>query len=176
MNAIPKRPLARLRHAASSDLPFLSQMLFEAFFWRPTQPRPDFSEFAHTNPEYQKLLADWGRPGDTALIAEIYNRPVGAAWYRYWSDAVHSYGYVNAETPELGIGVKRRWRRQGIGRALLRALLSEAARQGVRQISLSVEPDNPARRLYESEGFDLISQAGGAWTMVASIQADAGHR
>jgi ribosomal protein S18 acetylase RimI-like enzyme len=42
----------------------------------------------------------------------------------------------------------------GAGRALLRAAVEEARRQGARRITLRVLGHNtPARRLYESEGF-----------------------
>jgi ribosomal protein S18 acetylase RimI-like enzyme len=163
-----KQPV-RIRLARIDDLPFLRQMLFEAFFWRADRPRPEYSDFANTNPEFMKLLADWGRPGDTGVIAEAGGQPAGAAWYRRWTDDLHSYGYVNAGTPELGIGVRSDYRGQGIGRALLRALLAEATRQGVSYLSLSVEVDNYARRLYESEGFVKIGQVGGAWTMVRQV-------
>lgn len=159
----------KLRLGEPDDLPLLRRMLFEAFFWREGQPRPVYADFARENLEFQKLLADWGRPGDLAVIAEVGNLVAGAAWCRKWTDELHSYGYVNAETPELGIGVQGEWRGRGIGRALLRALLAEAARQGVRQVSLSVEPANYARRLYESEGFVKIGRVGGAWTMVKEI-------
>ena len=46
------------------------------------------------------------------------------------------------------------FRRLGLGRALLRAQLRQAASQGFARASLLVDPANPgARRLYESVGF-----------------------
>jgi len=44
-----------------------------------------------------------------------------------------------------------------------------AAAAGFRAISLSVEPDNPARRLYERAGFTRAGTVGGAWTMRATL-------
>ncbi|WP_374228939.1 GNAT family N-acetyltransferase [Ktedonobacter sp. SOSP1-52] len=41
----------------------------------------------------------------------------------------------------------------GIGGALIQALLSAAAEQGWSALSLSVDRENPARRLYERYGF-----------------------
>jgi ribosomal protein S18 acetylase RimI-like enzyme len=155
-----------LNPAAAGDLGFLRRMLFEAFFWRPDQPRPDYAEFAQTNLEFQKLLKGWGRPGDAGIIAKINNQPIGAAWYRLWTAQVHSYGYIDPKTPEIGIGVRSENRRQGIGKSLLRALLDTAAVQGFAQISLSVEPDNPALRLYTSQGFLKVGRVDGSWTMV----------
>jgi len=155
-----------LSPASLGDLEFLQRMLYEAFFWRPDRPRPGYAGFSQTNLEFQKLLGDWGRPGDAGHIAIMNDQPVGAAWYRLWTEGVHSYGYIDPETPEIGIGVRPENRRQGIGRKLLRALLGTAASQGFAQISLSVEPENPALGLYSSEGFVKVGRVDGSWTMV----------
>lgn len=44
----------------------------------------------------------------------------------------------------------------GVGTRLLRALLDEAAADG-RSVTIHVEPANPAKRLYERLGFELVS-------------------
>ena len=54
---------------------------------------------------------------------------------------------------ELGIGVVGEARGRGVGRALLAALRELAREQGYRALSLSVDRQNPARRLYERAGF-----------------------
>lgn len=158
----------QVRRASISDLPFLEAMLFEAAFWRPALLRPPL-EVALRRPDVAKLLLRWGRRGDTALLAVSSHRDaVGAAWYRFWSRDDHSYGFVSEEIPELAIGVREDARGHGVGGLLLRELLAEAGRQAVAQVSLSVEVDNPARRLYEREGFEKIGGEGNAWTMVAT--------
>ena len=60
-------------------------------------------------------------------------------------------------------------RGKGYGDELLSGLLAQAKRDGFRQISLSVEPDNPALRLYERHGFEKVGESGGSWTMVARL-------
>jgi ribosomal protein S18 acetylase RimI-like enzyme len=160
-----------LRPLTSADLPFLGQMLFEAFFWRVDTPRPAYAEFAAHNAEFHKLISGWGRAGDAGVVAEAGGQPaayqpVGAAWYRLWTDEVHSYGYVDTQTPEIGIGVAAAWRGRGVGRALLQALLDTARKQGFAQVCLSLEVDNPALRLYQSEGFEQVGTLENAWTMV----------
>ena len=158
----------RLRQARVSDLPFLEEMLFEAAFWRPSLPRPRL-EVGLLRPELATLLLGWGRPGDTALLAvSTAAHSLGAAWYRFWSKDDHSHGFVSEQIPELAIGVRQEVRGQGIGGLLLRALLDEASRQGITQVSLSVELDNPALRLYERLGFEKTGRKGNAWTMVAN--------
>ena|GEM_PF-1775053 len=162
--------MAALRacRASISDLPFLEEMLFEAAFWRPSLPRPSL-EVGLRRPELAKLLLGWGRRGDTALLAVSASaHSLGAAWYRFWSKDDHSYGFVSEQIPELAIGVRQEARGRGVGGLLLRELLAEAGRQGIAQVSLSVEVDNPALRLYERVGFEKIGREGNAWTMVAN--------
>lgn len=154
-----------VRPALPADLPILRSALAWAILWRAPDPIPDpAAVIAGTGHAY--LLADWGRPGDAAVVAEAAAGPVGAAWYRYWSDDHHSYGYLDAACPELGIGVDPRYRGRGIGAQLLDSLIDLAASRGVARLSLSVESDNPALRLYERTGFVRQCRVGGSWTMV----------
>ncbi|HEY8473905.1 MAG TPA: ribosomal protein S18-alanine N-acetyltransferase [Natronosporangium sp.] len=56
------------------------------------------------------------------------------------------------------IAVRRDAQRRGVGRALLEALLAEAARHRVRRVLLEVAVDNaPAQKLYAQYGFEPIS-------------------
>jgi ribosomal protein S18 acetylase RimI-like enzyme len=159
----------RIRPSESTDVPFLRQMLYEAAYWR-GDIRPDF-EAGLSTPEFRKLLADWGRDGDLAVVAEDASQPVGAAWLRFWDDQDHSFGYVSSDVPELGIGVVETYRNMGIGRRLMERLLSDVARAGTERVSLSVERDNPALHLYETLGFKVVGTVGNAYTMVASAGA-----
>jgi ribosomal protein S18 acetylase RimI-like enzyme len=143
-------------------------MLFEAFHWNPEAVRTPI-ESLRADPEFRKLLAGWGRLGDAAWIAQSKGKRIGAAWYRLWSDDCHSYGYVAADTPELGIAVRPANRTQGVGRTLLRSLIQSARGAGVRSLSLSVDPDNFACQLYEAEGFRKIGEAGTSWTLVLEL-------
>jgi ribosomal protein S18 acetylase RimI-like enzyme len=161
--------MTTLRRATHAELPFLRRMLFEAAYWRPGLARPAL-ELGLERPDLVPLLQGWGRAGDTAVVAEnASGELLGAAWYRFWSPACHSYGFVSAAVPELGIGVRSEARGRGVGGRLLRALLAEARAQGVDQVSLSVELDNPAIRLYERLGFRRVGSVGGACTMLAEV-------
>ncbi len=158
-----------IRAGKSGDLTFLRRMLYEAAYWRGTD-LPEI-ELGLSTPQLSKLLSDWGRKGDTAVVAEDESTAIGAAWFRFWDDANHSFGYVSSEVPELAIGVAMEHRGRGVGRKLIQALICEAADAGIARISLSVERDNPALHLYESVGFKVIGHGGNPCTMVISARA-----
>jgi ribosomal protein S18 acetylase RimI-like enzyme len=157
-----------VRPLDSTDRAFLEEMLFEAFFWNPAWPRPTLAVFRE-QPEFTKLLADWGRPGDRGVLAEERRTGLGAAWFRLWTPELHSYGFVDAEIPELGIAVVSAHRSKGVGRTLLRALMVIAREDGHRALSLSVSPSNYARAFYESEGFEKVGESGTSWTLVLQL-------
>jgi len=171
VTARPDAP-ARVRPATDADAAFLETMLFEAFFWDPGMTRPPFETF-RAQPEVAILLAGWGRPGDRAVVAVASGAPAGAAWYRLWTAATHSYGFVDEATPEIGIAVDGAHRRRGLGRALLRALIAAARADSHPALSLSVSPANPARRLYESEGFRKVGESGTSWTLRLDLSGGA---
>ncbi len=124
---------------------------------------------AETDVPLERYVAGWGRRGDSALLAIDEFQPVGAAWYRLFQADEPGYGFVDADTPELTIAIVPSRRGRGLGEQLLAALLEQAKAAGYTQISLSVEPDNPALRLYEQHGFAKVGERGGAWVMLAPL-------
>ncbi|MBN2469894.1 MAG: GNAT family N-acetyltransferase [Anaerolineae bacterium] len=158
-----------LREAQPADLPFLREMLYEAVFWRARDDRPSFEE-GLAYPEVGKVLADWGeRDGDTAVIAAIDSIPIGAAWYRFWTDDNPIRGYANAVTPVVVIGVHSDYRHQGVGKKLMDGLIDCAAKQAVRRLSLSVSKDNYAIHLYRQKGFREYADKGDWLIMVRDV-------
>jgi ribosomal-protein-alanine N-acetyltransferase len=157
-----------IREARREDERFLSEMLYEATTWR-TGPERFPAREVLSLPEIAVYIGGWGRPGDEGLIAEAETgEPVGAAWYRLFSEAAHGFGFVNAETPELTIAVRQDLRGRGIGGALLEELIASARKAGLRALSLSVEPDNPALRVYERAAFRVIG-TGKVLTMIRDL-------
>lgn len=160
------------RLATKADFPFLREMLFEAAYWRTDVEKPPF-EVGLARPDVALILEDWGRRGDVAVVAcSPEEELLGFAWYRFWTVEVHSYGFVDTGTPELGIAVREGHRRRGIGTGLLESLLAHARDLGIRQVSLSVEQDNPALALYEKLGFQQVSVVNNAWTMAIRLESD----
>jgi GNAT superfamily N-acetyltransferase len=134
-------------------------MLRHAYYWRERVPGSLTSRY----------VRGWGRAGDTAVIALENGFPVGAAWYRLFRADEPGYGYVDEKTPELAIAVVPSKRGHGIGDELLKALLQKARDGGFAKLSLSVEPGNPARKLYERHGFEVVDEGAEAWKMVAHL-------
>jgi GNAT superfamily N-acetyltransferase len=152
------------RPAEADDFSFLATMLGEAAVWRPDKPTPTAREVM-ADPRYAMYLAGWPRPGDHGLVAE-QDEPLGAAWYRTYTEMSHGYGFVAEDVPELSIAVIASRRREGIGRRLLVDLVEASVAQGHPALSLSVNDDNPARFLYESVGFQPVEHHGLSWTMI----------
>jgi ribosomal protein S18 acetylase RimI-like enzyme len=109
-----------------------------------------------------------GRPGDLGVVAED-DSAIGAAWIRLLPESDPGFGFVNASTPELSMGVVQKSRGQGVGAQLLEALISSARAHNLDGISLSVEPDDYARRLYERVGFREVSELSGSLTMLLRL-------
>ncbi len=67
------------------------------------------------------------------------------------------------------MGVVQAWRGRGVGSCLLDALIAAAREEGLTSLSLSVEPDNRARRLYERVGFRQVDEVSGSPTMLLRL-------
>ena len=114
-------------------------------------------------PELQVYLADFGiRPGDHCLVAEAGEKVVGASWCRIIED----YGHIDNNTPSLAISLLPEYRGRGIGTQLLTALLRLLRENGYRQVSLSVQKENPALRLYQRTGFRILAETGPEYLML----------
>ena len=151
--------MIEIRDLTEDDLEFLGEMLYAALAWRPDVELPP-AEWVLAHPQVVVFHAGWGRDGDTALVADEDGRRQGIVWYRFFTDAEHGEGYVDEQTPELAIAVVDGSRGRGIGRQLLVAAHERARHDGISRISLSVDPDNPARRLYERVGYEPVGDNG----------------
>ncbi|MGF1473693.1 MAG: GNAT family N-acetyltransferase [Rubrobacteraceae bacterium] len=158
-----------VRRGGPDDHAFLQDMLYEAVSWRPGQTRPP-REAVLGDPFLRRYVEGFGRRGDAAVISLHGATRIGAAWYRLFSARKPGYGFVDPRTPELSIGVAPGYRKKGAGTALLRALMEVAREQGFDALSLSVEVDNPAIRLYRRLGFETASLAGNACTLRVSLR------
>ncbi len=128
-----------LRAAASADLAAVAAIELSCFASDPW-PRESFEAFLD-------------RAGVTFIVAEDSREAT-----------VEIAGYailiqVADEGELLNLAVAGPARRRGVGGALLAAVLSAAARDGVRTVYLEVRESNEgARRLYESGGFAEVGR------------------
>ncbi|NEQ95481.1 MAG: GNAT family N-acetyltransferase [Cyanothece sp. SIO2G6] len=152
-----------IRPLALEDEPFLWEMLYQAIHvpeGQTTLPR----EVVQI-PELARYVQGWGREGDCGFLGSntLTHQPIGAVWLRLPIGKYKGYGYVDDDTPELSIAVYPEYRAQGLGTQLLTCLF--ASEWGRSPISLSVSVDNPAVRLYERFGFEVVNRNDGSLTM-----------
>ena len=155
--------MAAVRRATAEDAAFLWQVLAVAADWRADARVRDVAEVM-ADPALAHYVAGWPAPRDVGFVADE-DGPVGAAWWRFFTEQDPGYGFVDAATPEISIGVTAGFRRRGLGTALLEVLIDEARQLGVPALSLSVETGNPARSLYQRLGFVTRARTGGSLTM-----------
>ena len=151
-----------VRASQKSDEPFLWAMLYQALYvpeGEPPLPREIVQQ-----PELSQYVREWGQPDDVGLIALAGEKPVGAVWLRL----IKAYGYVDDQTPELSIAVLPEFRGKGLGTRLMQELLA-AVKGHYAAISLSVSVDNPALRLYQRLGFEIVVMHGNSVTMKLTL-------
>ncbi|MCQ4088370.1 GNAT family N-acetyltransferase [Saccharibacillus sp. JS10] len=156
----------RIRIAEPKDIPFLREMLFQSLYVR--KGDPPFERSILDEPSMRKYIDHWGRKGDVGVIAEDHEgKALGSAYVRLFPEHDQGYGSVAPDVPELGMALTAESRGRGIGAALLEYLLDLLKSQGVKRVSLSVDPDNePAMRLYQRFGFQKVGEVGTSITMV----------
>lgn len=140
-----------IRPLTPADQAFLWEMLFLSLYVRPGGEA--FAREILRTPELARYAEDWGRAGDIGFVAEdASEKPIGAAWMRLFTADAKGYGYVDDQTPELGMAIMPEFRGKGIGTLLLDRLL-KSANGKYDFVSLSVDTSNPALRLYKKFGF-----------------------
>ena len=141
-----------LRRAEEADRPFLVELYASIrepelahVPWDGAQKRAFVEhQFAAQDAHYRQHY-----PGATLDVVQVDGAPAGRL-------------YVHRGTTDIrimDIALAPAFRGRGIGTELLRDLMREA-RQSGRRLSIHVEQNNPARRLYERLGFQPAGEHG----------------
>ncbi len=157
-----------VRHIRQDEWPLLEDFLYEAIFvpegFEGEVPR----SVIYDDPKCRAAYLGFGTlPDDRAVVAEVGGGVVGACWVR----TTDEYGRIDDATPSFSISLYKPYRGQGIGTALMRALLGELRDAGYIRASLSVQKENPALRLYERMGFRIVGDGfdESEWLMVCGL-------
>ena len=156
----------RVAELSEADQELLFELRYQAIWVAPGESPP--SRTVLEEPSIRRGVEGFGRPGDVGYKAvdEASGEAVGGVWLRLFSASEAPGGFIEETIPVLGIAVWPGWRGQGIGTALMRRLLEGPA--GRAPISLNVAKGNPAQRLYERMGFEVVEDTGASLTMMRS--------
>ena len=153
-----------IRDIRLEEIPVLDDFLYEAIFVPEGVSAPPRSIIE--NEDLQVYVQDFGKlPDDRCLVAEVDGKVVGAVWTRIMND----YGHIDNQTPSLAISLYKEYRGQGIGTALLQRMLERLRSDGYGQVSLSVQKENFALRMYEMAGFRTLADQGEEVLMVCVL-------
>ena len=90
---------------------------------------------------------------------------VGAIWVRIMND----YGHIDNDTPSLAMSIYKKYRGLGIGTSLLKQLLSVERLAGYPKISLSVQKNNYAVKMYKKAGFTVVNENNEEYIMAINL-------
>jgi len=99
-------------------------------------------------------------------VAELNGDLIAAIWTRVFTRTEKGFGYVDSKTPELSMSVNIKFRRQGVGTSLLKAMIEKLRKLDYAQVSLSVDLLNYAYKLYQKFGFEIVKSDGNSATMI----------
>jgi len=142
-----------IREMRQSEYPLLESFLYEAIFIPVgVEPQP---KSIICRPELQVYISGFGtNEHDIAFVADVDGKIVGAVWVRIMND----YGHVDDNTPSLAISLYKEYRGKGIGTALMKGMLTALKARGYKQVSLSVQKENYATKIYQKVGFQIIGE------------------
>ncbi len=154
----------KIRPIKPSEITLLKEFLYEAIFQRDENnllPKDIIYD-----PHVYQYIDGFGKPDDCCLVAEADGRVIGAVWTRILSGEVKGYGYIDNSTPEFAISLYKEYRNKGIGNALMQNMLALLRKKEYKQVSLSVQKDNFALRLYRNVGFTILEESEEDYLMV----------
>jgi len=153
----------KFRELTAVDYQILREMFYLSLFV--PEGKDLYPKSVMDLPELSIYISGFGKDGDFGFVCEYDGKPVGAIWGRVFDEENKGFGFIDDETPELGMAVIPEYRNRGIGKELLSRFLNEAKRRGYRTVSLSVDKRNPAKHVYERAGFEIYRENEGDYVM-----------
>lgn len=141
-----------IREIKGNEYNLLDDFLYEAIFI-PKGVEPPPREIIN-QPDLQVYISDFGKKDDNCLVAEVDGKIVGAVWTRIMND----YGHIDDETPSFVISLYKDFRGLGIGTALMNEMFILLKLKGYKKLSLSVQKENYAYKMYLKHGFEIIDE------------------
>lgn len=154
-----------IREIKRNEYHLLDDFLYKAIFIPENEIAPprEVTKF----PELQVYIKDFGKfKDDIALVAEVDKRQIiGMIWSRIMND----YGHIDDETPSLAMSVTKEYQNKGIGTDLLKELIKILRKKNYKKVSLSVQKDNYAVKLYQKIGFKTYRESGEEFIMLLEL-------
>jgi ribosomal protein S18 acetylase RimI-like enzyme len=153
----------KIREIKPIEYSVLKDFLYYAVFQPPdAEPLP---RDVIQKPEISIYIDGFGNKNDCGVVAIQDGKIIGAAWARI----VSAFGYVDDDTPELVVSVLPEYRGKGVGTKLIKRLFEVLVEKGYKQISLSVQKDNPAVHLYQRLGYKTVQENDDDFIMVRKL-------
>lgn len=127
--------------------------------------------YASTRAEEMAMAVDWSDPQKTAFLEQQF-RAQHTYYHQQWPEA--AYQIILFEDEEIGrlyldrretefrimdIALLTKYRGKGIGGKIMEGILAEAKEAG-KPVTIHVESNNPAMRLYHRLGFEKVEDQG----------------
>ena len=156
-----------IRTMKTSEKHLLKEFLYEAIFQRDESnllPKEVINQ-----PALKIYIEDFGKQDDFCLVADINGTVIGAVWTRIICGEVKGFGNIDEYTPEFAISIYKEYRNIGIGTALMKDMLELLEEHGYRRVSLAVQKDNYAVRMYKDVGFQILKELDEEYLMVCEF-------
>lgn len=153
-----------IRELRETEYHLLNDFLYEAIYIPEGAEAPPKSMI--DKPELQIYTEQFGKDrADYALAAESNGSVVGAVWVRIMDD----YGHVDENTPSLAISLYKQYRDFGIGTALMKEMILHLKERGCKRVSLAVQKENYALKMYQKAGFKIVGETVEEYIMVKNL-------
>lgn len=153
-----------IREMKKYEYIFLKDFLYEAIFI--PQGMEALPKSIVNIPELKIYISDFGNSiHDISLVSEVNEKLIGAVWVRIIND----YGHIDDKTPSLAIGLYEEYRGKGIGTKMMEKIISILLERKYKQVSLSVQKDNYAVKMYKKLGFEVFSENIEEYIMVKKL-------